>query len=628
MSIIQFQAVSLSLGHDQLFNEIDLMIEKGDHLGLLGRNGEGKSTLLKLLGRKIEADSGKTTYQRGINIQTLPQAVPNDLTGPIIDVVSDGFGPIGRKIVAYQTLLQDPDPSEAALEKMGDLQQVMDENDGWQLYSQMETVISKLQLPTDKNIEELSGGMKRRVLLGQTLLTKPDLLLLDEPTNHLDIESILWLEKFLNAYSGAFILVTHDRSFLQATTNSIVELDRGKLARFNGDYAFYQEQKAAQLASEEKSNSEFDKRLALEEKWIRQGVKARRTRNEGRVRALKKLRVEHQQRRDVKGKINLEQSAVTQTSKCIFEAKHLAYDIGERNIIKDFSCLITRQDKIGIVGPNGCGKTTLLRLILGELEATRGEVKSGAQFKVAYFDQMKDHIDEDKSAIDNVGQGSQTIEAFGKSQHIISYLKDFLFSPDRARSPVKYLSGGERSRLILARLFTLNANVLVLDEPSNDLDIESLEMLEAFLVEYTGTLLIVSHDRTFLENVVTCSWVYTGDGEFEEHVGAYTDYTSAMLKNAPKPASKTPASVTTKSTSQEKTISTLSYSEQKELTNLPAKIEKFETLVQTLQTELAAPELYQEENAKKLKELTQKFNRAEKDLADVYQRWEMLEAKK
>lgn len=627
MSIIQFQAVSLSLGHDQLFNEIDLIITKGDHLGLLGRNGEGKSTLLKLLGRTIEADSGQMTYQRNINIKTLPQAVPNDLTGPIIHVVSDGFGPVGRKIVAYQELINKSAPTDKDLEKMGELQQVMDEQDGWQRYSQMETVISKLQLPTDKNIEELSGGMKRRVLLAQTLLTTPDVLLLDEPTNHLDIESIVWLEKFLKSYHGAFILVTHDRSFLQATTNAIIELDRGKLAKFNGTYQFYQEQKAAQLASEEKSNSEFDKQLAIEEKWIRQGVKARRTRNEGRVRALKALRNERQERRDVKGKINLSQTEMTQSSKCIFEAKNIAYDIGTRNIINNFSCLITRQDKIGIVGPNGCGKTTLLRLILGELETSRGEVKSGVQFKVAYFDQMKDHIDEDKSAIDNVGQGSQTIEALGRSQHIISYLKDFLFTPERARSPVKYLSGGERSRLILARLFTLNANVLVLDEPSNDLDIESLEMLEGFLVEYTGTLLIVSHDRTFLENVVTSSWVYKGKGEFEEHIGAYTDYTTEILKNTQSELPKSDKSGK-KAVISEKKTSTLSYNEQRELNNLPNKLEKLEKQVSDLQTELADPTLYEAGNDKKLARLTVNFQKAEKELAMAYELWEKLEALK
>lgn len=626
MSIIQLQSVSLSLGHDQLFNSIDLMIEKNDHLGLLGRNGEGKSTLLRLLGGELEIDSGKTTFQRGINIQTLPQAVPHDLSGPVINVVAEGFGHIGRQLIEYHKLIEDENISAESLEKMAEIQQVIDENDGWRLYSQMENVISKLQLPPKEDIASLSGGMKRRVLLAKALLTQPDLLLLDEPTNHLDIESIVWLEKFLKSYQGAFILVTHDRSFLQATTNFIIELDRGKLAKFNGSYKFYLDKKAAQLASEDKSNMEFDKTLALEEKWIRQGVKARRTRNEGRVRALKALRVERQQRRDVKGSMNLSQNNLEQSSKNIFEVKNISYDIGSKNIINDFSCLITRQDKIGIVGPNGCGKTTLLKLILGELEASSGEVKAGAQFKVAYFDQMKDQIDEARSAVDNVGQGSQTINAFGKDQHIISYLKEFLFSPERARSPVKYFSGGERSRLILAKLFTLNANVLVLDEPSNDLDIESLEMLESFLVEFPGTLLMVSHDRTFLENVVTSSWVYRGNGKFEEYIGAHTDYTSDTKSSSKSSNDKKSAPASTEK--PQVTMKNLSYNEQRELGKLPSEIEKFEKKIDELQAKLADPKMYQAENAKEMSKLNQKLNHTESELEKVYSRWEKLEALK
>ncbi len=628
MSIIQFQSVSLSLGHDLLFNEIDLMIDKNDHLGLLGRNGEGKSTLLKVLDKQIDIDSGKITFQRGINIQTLPQAVPHELTGPVINIVAEGFGAIGKQLIEYQNLTKDANISADGLDKMAQLQEVIDENNGWDLFSQMENVISKLQLPGDVDIASLSGGMKRRVLLAKALLTKPDLLLLDEPTNHLDIESIVWLEKFLKSYNGAFILVTHDRSFLQNTTNSIIELDRGKLAKFNGSYQFYQEKKAAQLASEDKSSMEFDKTLALEEKWIRQGVKARRTRNEGRVRALKALRIERQQRRDVKGKINLEQNNLEQSSKNIFEVKNISYDIGSKNIINDFSCLITRQDKIGIVGPNGCGKTTLLKLILGELTATSGEVKTGAQFKVAYFDQMKDQIDEAKSAVDNVGQGSQTINAFGKDQHIISYLKEFLFSPERARSPVKYFSGGERSRLILAKIFTLNANVLVLDEPSNDLDIESLEMLESFLVEFPGTLLMVSHDRTFLENVVTSSWVYRGNGKFEEYIGAHTDYTTDSKSGSAKPAKDKKSASKTNAANAIEVATTLSYNEQRELDKLPAEIEKFEKKVEQLQAQLAVPKMYLEENAKEMLKLNKKLEHTESELEKVYNRWEKLEALK
>lgn len=621
--MIQLQSVSLHLGHEQLFDNIELTIQKGEHLGLLGRNGEGKSTLLKVLNQTIDIDSGKLTFQRDINIQTLSQAVPTYLNGSVIQCIAEGFGQIGKHLVEYHQLLEESSTTESTVERLSLLQQMIDDNDGWQLYSKMETVISKLQLPAKQDIASLSGGMKRRVVLGQALLTNPDLLLLDEPTNHLDLESILWLERFLKSYSGAFVLVTHDRSFLQATTNAIIELDRGKLTRFNGDYAYYQKEKASQLASEEKSNSEFDKKLAQEEKWIRQGIKARRTRNEGRVRALKALRKERQQRRQVRGNMALNQAQLDLSSKCVFEVKNLCYAINDKQIIHDFSCLITRQDKIGIVGPNGCGKTTLLQLILGKLTPSSGEIKSGQQFKVAYFDQMKDQIDEEKSAVDNVGQGSQSIEAFGKSQHIISYLKEFLFSPDRARSPVKYLSGGERSRLLLARLFTRNANVLVLDEPSNDLDIESLEILESFLVDYPGTLLMVSHDRTFLENVVTSSWVYQGKAKFEEYIGAQTNYQT--IESPPQTAKVKTKEVNQKST-KNYAPKKLSYSEQQELKKLPKKIDALENKLNTVQQALADPTLYQTpDSAPKIDELNQQRQQLETELEQTYAYWEKLE---
>lgn len=631
MNLVQFQAVSLHLGHEQIFDQIDLLINKQDHLGLLGRNGEGKSTLLKLLGQTIEADAGKCVFQKNINIKTLPQSVPENLSGPVIHVVAEGLGKIGHNLVEYHKLSKQNELSSTALDKLAQLQQIIDDNDGWHLYSKMQTVLSKLQLPPHDEISYLSGGMKRRVLLAQALLTEPDLLLLDEPTNHLDIDSILWLERFLKSYPSAFILVTHDRSFLQATTDAILEIDRGKLHRFNGDYQYYLKEKSSQLAAADKANAEFDKKLAQEEKWIRQGIKARRTRNEGRVRALKALRKERQQRRDLKGTMSLGKTPLDLSSKIIFKIKKVSYAITNRDIIDNFSCLITRQDKIGIIGPNGCGKTTMLKLILGELKPTSGEIKTGAQIKVAYFDQMKDQIDEQKSAIDNVGQGSLSIEAFGKTQHIISYMKSFLFTPERARSPVKYLSGGERSRLLLARLFTQNANVLVLDEPTNDLDIESMEILESFLVEYPGTVLIVSHDRTFLENVVTSSWVYQGKGSFKEFIGAQTNYQidpgspdQSKLKKQPKAEHDKNVADKVASESPRKK---LTYNEQRELKALPEKIDQLEEAIAAVQQTLSDPSTYQSNDAD-LSLVHQKLNTLETELESTYKRWEQLESLK
>lgn len=630
MSILHFQNINLHLGHNDIFDDCNLIIEQGEHLGLLGRNGEGKSTLLKLIAGKIEPDSGKLQFNKNINIQTLPQEVPTNITGKVIDAVANGFGALGQLIINYQRLAKNTDLTESETQELITLQAQLEEQDGWHLYSQIQTIISKLQLEPSADISRLSGGMKRRVLLAQALLTEPDLLLLDEPTNHLDLESIVWLEKFLTSYNGAFILVTHDRSFLQATTNGILELDRGKLQRFNGSYSYYLREKESQLASEEKSNSEFDKKLAQEEKWIRQGIKARRTRNEGRVRALKALRQERLKRRELKGKMSLDQTNLEQSSKVIFEVSNISYQINDQQIIKDFSCLITRQDKIGIIGPNGCGKTTLLKLILGELTPSHGHIHYGAQFKVAYFDQMKSDINEELSAIDNVSQGSTMIEAFGKSQHVISYMKQFLFNPERARSPVKFLSGGERSRLLLARLFTKNANVLVMDEPTNDLDIESLEMLETFLVEYPGTLLLVSHDRTFIENVVTATWVYQGAGHFEEFIGGYQDY---LLQSSRKATSDNKAETkaqtnTTKPAPAKVKPKKLSYNEQRELAALPEQIEAIETEIELLQQKLANPETYQATHSDNLvTEINQALKKLEADYEAKLERWELLESK-
>lgn len=616
MKLLQCQSVSLSLGHEPLFDEINLVIEKGEHLGLLGRNGEGKSTLLRLLAQDIEPDDGQLSFQKNLNIQVLSQTVPVDTDGSVVEVVATGLGPIGQLLIQYQQAIQAND--EHALSK---LHQKIESHDGWHLFSKVETVISKLQLPSLAKMSTLSGGMKRRVVLAKALLTEPDLLLLDEPTNHLDIQSIEWLENFLKNYPGAYLIVTHDRAFLQATTQAILEIDRGKLVRFNGNYQYYLKEKASQLAAEEKSNQEFDKKLAQEEKWIRQGIKARRTRNEGRVRALKALRTERAARRNTKESLNLENSSVKLSGKMVFEIKALNYQIADKILLKNFSSIVQRQDKIGIIGPNGCGKTTLLKLILGELKPTSGDIQTGTQIEVAYFDQMKDQIDDNLSAIDNVGQGSQTIEAFGKSQHIISYLKTFLFSPERAHSPVKFLSGGERSRLLLARLFTRNANVLVLDEPSNDLDIESLEMLEAFLVEFPGTILMVSHDRAFIENVVTSTWVYQGEGQFEEYVGGYQPY---KIETERKKVSDTKSKV-----APANKIKKLSYNEQRELSKLPDQIDTLESQIEKIQNKLADPQTYQQvDQEKKVILLNQELKQLEEKLDQMIERWEHLESLK
>lgn len=617
MSLLRGVNLTIDFGHGALLDKANFVIHKGQHIGLLGRNGEGKSTFLKLLSNQIRADSGDLQKTDGLKVSYLSQDVPERDDCGVFEVVAKGLGDIASVLMRYQDISHQ---SELNTDELHRLHQQIDDAKAWGLLSQVEAAIDKMGLPAESTMGELSGGMRRRVLLAQTLLSQPDVLLLDEPTNHLDIDAINWLEALLNEFKGTFIVVTHDRAFLQRVAKQIIDIDRGRLTFYDGDYPFYLKQKELFLLSEERENSRFDKNLAKEEVWIRQGIKARRTRNEGRVRALKAMRVERQKRREQKGTLSLGDSKVKLTGRVVFEANNLSYDIDGKSLINDFSTLVLRGEKIGIVGPNGCGKTTLLKLLLGKLTPNHGEVKQGTELSVAYFDQLREQLDGKQTVMDVVGQGSQTVNIFGKDKHIISYLGEFLFSPDRCHSPVSYLSGGEKNRLLLARLFTRNANVFIFDEPTNDLDIESLEMLEAFLVDYPGTLLIVSHDREFLDNVVSGTWLYEGDGRFNDYVGGYSD---AMAHSKPRVATVKEKSKPIKS----ELVHALSMDEKRELKGLPKKIDKLEADIEVIEAELAQPGLYENGQEKALQELTDKREKKSNTLQALYDRWQELEEK-
>src|SRR5688572_25613321 len=513
MALVSLQDVSLGFGGPRLFEEINLQIEQGEWVGLLGRNGMGKSTLLKLINGDILPQSGTVSRQQNLRVAYLPQEVPVGVTGKVFDIVAGGLdAPIS----------------------------VADEHH-WQAQLQVEQVISRMQLDAEAKFEMLSAGMKRRVMLARGLVKDPDLLLLDEPTNHLDITSIDWLEGFLKRWGGTLLFVTHDRVFLQKLTTRIVELDRGRLFDWNCSYPVFLERKEAMLSAEAEQNVLFDKKLAQEEVWIRKGIEARRTRNEGRVRALKRLREQRLARRERPGKVNMQIQAEKRSGKLVIEAENVNYSIGARVIVSGFTSTIQRGDKIGIIGPNGSGKTTLLRLLLGELAPQSGVVEHGTNLEIAYFDQLRAQLDENKSILDNVGQGSDNVTINGRTRNLNVYLEDFLFSKDRVNAPISALSGGERNRLLLARLFAQPANLLVMDEPTNDLDVETLEILEDLLLDYDGTLLLVSHDRAFLNNLVTSTLILNGDGEVKEYVGGYDDWQKQIASKSPKPGPSAPA---------------------------------------------------------------------------------------
>ncbi len=628
MPLITLNNIHLAYGAEPLLDGVELVVEPGERICLIGRNGAGKSTLMKLIAGEIHADEGDRVRGQGIRIARLEQEVPDSARGSVFDVVADGLEEAGELLKAYHQAGQavSEEPSEANLGILAKVQQRLEAVDGWRLEQRVETVLSRLELNADARFAHLSGGMKRRVLLARALVLEPDLLLLDEPTNHLDIASIQWLEEFLLGWSGALLFVTHDRAFLRRLATRILELDRGYLTDWPGDYDNYLRRREERLNAEEKANERFDKKLAQEEVWIRQGIKARRTRNEGRVRALQQMREAFRQRRSQQGQASMQLQSAERSGKLVVEVTDISYAWDERPLVKDFSTRIMRGDRIGLIGPNGVGKSTLLNLLLGRLAPQTGDVCLGTNLQIAFFDQLREALDENRTVLDNLAGGSEKIEVNGKSKHVISYLQDFLFSPSRVRQPVRALSGGERNRLMLAKLFAKPANLLVLDEPTNDLDVETLELLEELLMAFDGTLLLVSHDRDFLDNVITSSLVFEGGGRIGEYVGGYSDWLQQRPSPVPAAAKiKQPAPSTEPTRAQAPPRKKLSYKDQRDLEQLPGRIEQLEQELERVQQQLADPELYQS-GGDKVTQLNDLMAGLESELSDAYSRWEELES--
>ncbi|MBB3207619.1 ATP-binding cassette subfamily F protein uup [Rhodopirellula rubra] len=620
--MITLENISIGFRGPQLLDDVTVRISRGDRIGLLGRNGAGKTTLLKILAGDITPDHGNVVADAGANLRVarLTQDVPADIHCNVHDLMM-------AKGDAIPGLAGSIGPADHAT------------REDWEIEQLVEETLSRMDLPGDAAFDSLSSGMKRRVLLARTIAAKPDLLLLDEPTNHLDIHSILWLEKFLKSWPGTLMFITHDRSFLQTLADRIWEVDRGRLFDWTCDYPTFLKRKAAALEAEEKQNALFDKRLAEEEAWIRQGIKARRTRNEGRVRALKALRVQRSERRTTEATAKLNLQTASRGGALVAKLENVSFSYGDRTIVNDFSTLVMRGDKIGIIGPNGAGKTTLLKLILGGLKPTEGTIKLGTNLKVAYFDQLRDTLDPELTVTENVGGGSDKVIVGDKTKHIVGYLQDYLFTPERARTPVKYLSGGERNRALLAKLMTQPANVIVLDEPTNDLDAETLEMLEEQLVNFDGTLLMVSHDRTFLNNVVTSTIVFEHDeapGTVNEYSGGYDEWEAARANRVDTSAkNETPnriskAKIQSPTSSQETPTESkparLSYNEQRELKQLPTKIESLEKKIEQLHAEMAAPDFYQS-GGETIAATSKVLRQTESELETAFTRWEELEAR-
>jgi ATP-binding cassette subfamily F protein uup len=628
MSLISLTNIHLGYGHP-LLDGVSFSLEKGERVALVGRNGTGKSTLLKLIDGRISADDGDIAYADGIRVARLDQEVPLETSGTVFDVVATGLGEIGDAIRRFHHLTHEMggELDARALQELEDCQHVIEAAGAWDMEKTIENLLTRLSLPIEVDISTLSGGLKRRVLLARALVSKPDILLLDEPTNHLDLDAILWLEEFLLGWPGTLVFITHDRVFLQRLATRIIELDRGRLTDFPGDYPTYLRRKEDLLEVEAKVNSEFDKKLAQEEAWIRQGVKARRTRDMGRVKRLMEMRNERSERRARTGQVSMQVQQAERSGKLVAEAEDVSFRYEDRSIIKGLTSTILRGDKVGIIGPNGCGKTTLLRLMLGQLEPTAGRIKLGTNLQIAYFDQYRATLDEEATVIDNVAQGSDRVTVNGRNTHVIGYLQDFLFTPDRARQPVKSLSGGERNRLLLARLFTQPANLLVLDEPTNDLDADTLDLLEELLIDYSGTVLVVSHDRAFLNNLVTSVMVFEGDGKVNEYVGGYDDWVRQRIAPSASAATvnKTPLPAATLKPAAVIKPKKLSFKEQKELQTLPGTIETLENDIAGLTLEMGRPEFYQQ-SRDAVSEAQSRLNKLQQQLEMAYERWEQLEA--
>jgi ATP-binding cassette subfamily F protein uup len=627
MSLLRFEDIRLDFGEQVILRDAEFSIEPGERVCLIGRNGAGKSTTLKLIMGELEPDQGEIIPKAGMIVSQLRQNLPDAMDLPVREVILSGLHEIDALLQQYKEM-SSQDLDKHGLVKLEALHAKIDAHDGWHIDQRVDATMSDLNLPTDKNMNELSGGWRRRVALARALVQNPDLLLLDEPTNHLDIATIKWLEDRIYSYPGAVLFITHDRAFLQRLATRIVEIDRGKLTSWPGDYANFLKRKDKALEDEETANARFDKKLGQEEVWIRQGIKARRTRNEGRVRSLEKMRKQFAGRikQDNKARIHIEEAE--QSGRKVIRAKNISYSYGDEKVIQDFSIKIMRGDRIGLIGNNGVGKTTLLRLLLGQLEPQTGTIKHGTNLEVGYFDQLRQTLDLEKSVAYNVGEGRTYITLNGKERHIVGYLKGFLFTPKRSSMPVKALSGGERNRVILAKLFTRPANLLVLDEPTNDLDIETLEVLEKKLCDYNGTLIVVSHDREFLDNVVTSTVVFEDDGRAKEYVGGYSDWVrhGHQLAETENIAAAEARKRETAERRKNRNKTKLSYKDQRELDQLPGEIEKLESGIATLQSQIADPSFYSQDNDN-VQATLRELGSAEALLEQHIERWSELENK-
>lgn len=629
MSLINLTNAYLSFSDAPLLDHIDMSIEINERVCLVGRNGAGKSTLLKVLNKEIPLDEGQIVYESNVVVSRLQQDPPRDIQGNVFDFVAEGLKEQAQLLKDYYALshLVETDPSESNLSKLAKMQEQLDHQNGWQLDNRIRNVISSLSLDGDALLSSLSGGWLRKAALAKALVCQPSVLLLDEPTNHLDIETIKWLEEFLKSFNGSIVFISHDRSFIRQMATRIIDLDRGKVASWGGNYDSYLLGKEEALRVEELQNAEFDKKLAQEEVWIRQGIKARRTRNEGRVRALKAMRQEYSQRRQVMGSAKMQIEEALRSGKIVFELENVTYQIEDKRLVNDFSVQVLRGDKIALIGPNGIGKTTLLKLMLGSLAPTSGSVHCGTKLEVAYFDQYRLELDPEKTVMDNLAEGKQEVMVNGRLRHVLGYLQDFLFPPKRARTPVRALSGGERNRLLLAKLFLKPSNLLVLDEPTNDLDIETLELLEELVNDYQGTVLLVSHDRQFVDNVVTQCWFFEDQGRIGIYAGGYTDalQQQAQSMSAQVTNSKSHESVKNDPAKTEKKKVKLSYNEQRELAQLPNKIEELETAIADLQAQIGHSDFFNQPH-EVTSPILQSLADKEAELEVVFERWEQLEA--